>query len=148
VVSCQWKQSFAGLCLYEPLTTNHCEGGDADDAAEPAAVRRPAGPAADKAEDLIVGKWTHTAKKDNSEIVVVLEFLKGGDVTVELKLSTTTQPEKVKGKYKVLDDKTLEIEVTDMGRSKTDKGEFLLSKDRLTLVRKDGGKTEFTRVTK
>src|SRR4051812_20203119 len=81
-------------------------------------------PAADTSAEQILGKWTHTRKEDKAEITVTLEFTKGGDVTVELKTGAL-EATKVKGKYKVLDDKTLEIETLDlMNKPKSDKGEF------------------------
>ena len=50
------------------------------------------------------------------------------------------------GKYKVVDDKTLEFTVTDPGgATKTGSGAFEVSKDKLTLSAKDGKKTEFVR---
>jgi uncharacterized protein (TIGR03066 family) len=112
-----------------------------------AALLAPA--AADKPADLLVGKWTHTEKSDKVEITVVLEFTDKGALSMEMQLPMTKDPIKISGSYKVIDDKTLEITAKDpKGEEKTDKGTFEVTKEKLTLIDKNGKKTEFTKVTK
>jgi uncharacterized protein (TIGR03066 family) len=104
---------------------------------------------ADKPEELIVGKWTHTEKAGANEITVTLEFTKDSKLNMEMTLPNAKDPLKITGSYKVVDDKTLEITAKDpKGDEKTDKGGFEVTKDKLTLIDKTGKKTEFTRVTK
>ena len=97
-------------------------------------------PADDKPKDLIVGKWM--GKDGPAEITI--EFIKDGSLTVQAKAGD--QKFELKGKYKVLDDKNLEVEITFMNETKKEKNEFTVTKEKLTLTDPKGKKQEFTRV--
>ena len=49
------------------------------------------------------------------------------------------------GTYKVVDEKTLEVTITFMGKTMTDKSQFKVSKDTLELTGKDGKSQKFNR---
>ena len=103
--------------------------------------------AADKPEDLIVGKWSHTEKQDKIEVTVSMEFTKDGKITVEMTMPQSKESIKLAGTYKVIDAKTLEVTMKDpTGQEKTEKGGYEVTKEKLTLIDKEGKKTDFTPV--
>jgi uncharacterized protein (TIGR03066 family) len=106
---------------------------------------------ADKPEDLIAGKWTGKQKvkqKDNKEVEVEVDyaFARDGTLKAEIKVPGQAEPVKVTGKWKVIDDKTMEMTITHDGKSTTEQGSYKLTKDRLTLTSKKGVTTELKRV--
>jgi uncharacterized protein (TIGR03066 family) len=107
---------------------------------------------ADKPEDLIVGKWTGKQKvkqKDDKvevEIEVTYVFSRDGTLKAEIKAPGRADPKTVTGKYKILDDKTMEMTITHDGKTMTEQGSYKLTKDTLTLTSKKGVTTELKRV--
>jgi hypothetical protein len=98
-------------------------------------------PKDDKAADLIVGKWVC---KDSPLGEINFEFTKDGTFTEYVGLSG-------KGKYKVVNEKTLELTyMFDDGKSKTYKKKLTVTKDKLTLEPgyAGKGKTVYTRAAK
>jgi uncharacterized protein (TIGR03066 family) len=101
---------------------------------------------ADKPEELILGKWTHTGKVFGNEITVTLEFTKDGNLNTEWTQPMAKDSLKFTGKYKVMEGKTLEVtQMGPKGEEKTGSGSFEVTQDKLTLVDKKGTKTEFIR---
>jgi len=95
--------------------------------------------AQDKPKDLIVGKWQAKEKVGDKEIVATIEFNKDGTMKV------TAEGFNFEGKYKLVDDETLETEVTIAGQTKKDTDKIKITKDKITLTDKNGKKTELTR---
>jgi uncharacterized protein (TIGR03066 family) len=78
--------------------------------------------AADKPQDLIIGKWQPADAKEKAN----LEFLKDG------KLKIGSEQFMLDGTYKFLDDKTLEVKISFMGQEKAVKLNVTVTKDELT----------------
>jgi uncharacterized protein (TIGR03066 family) len=96
---------------------------------------------ADKAAKMLVGKWEATVKSNTGkEIKIQLEFTKDN------KLVVSYSGVKVEGKYKVVDEKTLEVERTFMGKTMKEKNEFKVTKDTLEMKGSRGQSQKFTRV--
>ena len=102
--------------------------------------------AEDKPEELLIGKWHAKLKEDGKEFEVTIEFAKDGTMKAEFKIPDAKEPVTMKGKYKVVDGKVLETEVTFMGETKKDKDTFKVTKDKLTTTDEKGKTIEFTRV--
>lgn len=87
-----------------------------------------------KPKDLIVGKWS-----EKEAGTFTLEFTKDGQ------LSVSVGDKLLKGTYKFVDEKTLEVEIND----KNEKNRLTvekISKQELTLSKDGANKKEFTRV--
>src|SRR5260221_14246443 len=78
--------------------------------------------AADKPQDLIIGKWRQSEGKGH------LEFLKDGKLKFLI-----PQNSSVDGTYKFLDDKTLEIKMSFEGQETKTKLKVTVTKDELTM---------------
>jgi len=97
--------------------------------------------AEDKAKDLIVGKWEPEKQPQGAKVVI--EFTKDGKV-----LMTGSGPDKkefkMEGKYRLPDDKTMEVTFEQNGKSKTDKTTIVkITKDEL-VTKDDKAKEEQT----
>src|SRR5438128_451472 len=79
--------------------------------------------AAEKPQDLIVGKWQPSDAKDKA----TLEFLKDG------KLKITSDQFTVDGSYKFIDDKTMEVKIAFGGQEMAVKLKVTVAKDDLTM---------------
>lgn len=101
--------------------------------------------AADKNQDLIVGKWSPADEKGKG---VTLEFTKGGDLKIGVKNEMVNLD--LSGKYKFSDDKTIEITVEapgGKGEKKTEKIKVVsISADELVVENPQGKKETFKKV--
>ena len=101
--------------------------------------------AEDKAKDLIVGKWEPAKQPQGAKVVI--EFTKDGKV-----LMSGSGPDKkefkMEGKYRLPDDKTMEVTYEQNGKAKTDKTTIVkITKDELvTKDDKDKEEQTFKRV--
>lgn len=93
--------------------------------------------AADKAQDLIVGKWQPTSEEGKE---VTVEFVNDGILKVVARGMT------IEGKYKFLDDDTVEVELTFMGETKKSKIRVKVTKDELITTDESKKEDKFTRV--
>jgi uncharacterized protein (TIGR03066 family) len=100
----------------------------------------------DKPEELIIGKWQGKVKEGDKEFLLTIEFAKDGTFKSEVKLPDAKEPFLIKGKYKVIDGKTLETEATFMGETKKDKDTIKVTKDKLSVTDDKGKTVELTRV--
>lgn len=102
------------------------------------------GDAKDDAAKLLVGKWETKQKLGDKEATAVLDFTKDGKLS--MKLSGPVELS-LNGTYKVLDEKTLEVTITFMQQTKTEKSSFKVSKDTLELTGSQDNKPQkFNRV--
>ena len=98
-----------------------------------------------KAKDLIVGKWEPAKQPQGAKVVI--EFTKDGKV-----LMSGSGPDKkefkMEGKYRLPDDKTMEVTYEQNGKAKTDKTTIVkITKDELvTKDDKDKEEQTFKRV--
>ena len=100
--------------------------------------------AEDKAKDLIVGKWEPVKAPPGAKIVI--EFTKDGKV---LMTGSANQKDiKLEGKYKLTDEKTMQISFEQGGKAKTDTTKIVkLTKDELvTKDENDKEEQSFKRV--
>ncbi len=93
---------------------------------------------ANKPKDQIVGKW----EPADAQGKVVIEFTKDGMV----KVSVAGTEVKIEGKYKFLDDENMQIDLTVMGQSKSDKLKVAIDKDELTTTDSQGKTDKMRRV--
>ena len=92
--------------------------------------------AADKAKDLIVGKWE--INKENQKGTI--EF--GKDNTLKARIKADDNDINITGTYKFLDDDTIEVEMTIMGGSRKHKLKVTVTKDELKTEDPDNGKKD------
>src|SRR5262245_3591145 len=91
-------------------------------------------PAADKDKDkddskkLLVGKWETKQKFRDMEIKIQAEFTKDGELIFSFGQN------KIKGKYSVVDEKTIETEMTVQGKTMKEKVGYKVTKDTLELM--------------
>jgi uncharacterized protein (TIGR03066 family) len=99
-----------------------------------------------KVKDLIVGKWEGKEDVGGKEAKMLVEFTKKGDLKASI--SFDGMDLKVTGKYKFIDDKNIEVDVTGPdGKSKTEKNKIeKLTEQTLILIDPDGKKVELKRV--
>ena len=109
-----------------------------------------AGPALADAKDdaakALVGKWEMKKKMGDVELKGVLSFEKDGKLSMKMDFGGMNIT--AEGKYKLIDGKTLEVTLTFMGKTKTDKSKFKISGDTLELIDPNGKAEKFTRVKK
>ena len=112
-----------------------------------------------KPQDLILGKWRYTEKipgpdKKELEVTVTEEYLKDGTLKGTAEITKGELPPgapkviNMEGKYRFIDDKTMERE-TPGKDGKTEKEKIKIesiSKDKLVASDEKGEKKEFTRV--
>jgi uncharacterized protein (TIGR03066 family) len=98
----------------------------------------------DKPKDLLVGKWQSKEKVGDTEVMTTIDFQKDGKLKIEAAFGD--KKVNIDGKYNVVDDNTIETEVTSMGETKKEKSKFTVTKDKLVMEDKNNKKTEFTRV--
>ena len=97
-----------------------------------------------QAKELLVGKWEAKVKSGDKEATLLLEFDKDGKVS--MKVTGGEKEFTFTGKYKVIDENTLELMTTVNQKTMTDRSKFKVTKDSLELSDKSGGKpTTFTR---
>jgi len=94
------------------------------------------------AEKLIVGKWETKQKLGDKEATATLDFSKDGKLGMKL---TGPAEFELKGSYKVIDENTIEVTITFMDKTMTEKSKFKVSKDTLELSDKSGKTQKFTR---
>jgi len=103
--------------------------------------------AQDKAEveKQLVGKWNIKEKVGEAEVEATIEFTKDGKL--QMKVKSPMGDVALDGTYKVVDKDTLELTVSVMGQSKTDKAKVKVNKDVLELTGSMDNKTQkFNRV--
>jgi len=93
--------------------------------------------AADKAKDLIIGKWEPAG---NQGQVPTIEFTKDG------KLKITIQQMTIEGTYKFLDDNNVEVEISFMGQTQKEKMKVECTKDEMTTTDSKNKAEKFKRV--
>jgi hypothetical protein len=103
---------------------------------------------ADKPEELIVGTWLLKKTQGDVTVEVTITFEKDGTVKGEVKVTGLKDPLPITGKYKLLDEKTIETETTTKGETTRDKGTFTVTKEKLSIVNEKGMTTEFQRASK
>ena len=97
--------------------------------------------AADKAKDLIVGKWE--SEKDKQKFTV--EFAKDGKMSISGKMGDMELV--IKGTYRFTADDILEVTLEFMGEKKTEKLTVTkIDKDAMTLVDEKKEEDKFKRV--
>jgi uncharacterized protein (TIGR03066 family) len=96
--------------------------------------------AQEKVADLIVGKWEAKEKMGDQEVTGILEFTKDG------KLKITFGGINIDGTYKLLSDTEIEVTMTFMGETKTEKSEIKVEKESLEVKNKNGKSTKFKKV--
>jgi uncharacterized protein (TIGR03066 family) len=97
------------------------------------------------AEKALVGKWEAKQKVGDKELKATVDFQKDG----KLVMSVTNTPMgdlKFEGKYKVIDANNLEVTITFMGKTMTEKSKFKVTGDKLEMTDKNDKKETFTRV--
>ncbi len=85
-------------------------------------------------ENVLVGQWQRDDGKET------IEFSQDGAVTIEV-LGATTE-----GKYKLLDDATVQMDITVLDSTVASVFEFSLAEDTLTLTSEDGISATYGRV--
>jgi len=100
------------------------------------------GDAKDDAAKLLVGKWETKQKLGDKEATAILDFSKDGKLAMKL---TGPVDLSLGGTYKVIDEKTIEVTITFMQKTKTEKSQFKVSKDTLELTGDDGKPQKFNR---
>ena len=97
------------------------------------------------AEKALMGKWEAKQKLGDKEIKATVDFQKDG----KLAMSVTNTPMgdlKFEGKYKVLDANQLEVTITFMNKTMTEKSKFKVTGNTLEMTDKNGKTEKFTRV--
>jgi uncharacterized protein (TIGR03066 family) len=97
-------------------------------------------------QELIVGKWHTVEKVGEDQIGVSIEFFKDGTLKGELFLPKDSGKVEVSGKYRFLDDNTLEREVTFMGQTHREKVTATVTKEKYVETDAAGKQTEYVRV--
>jgi uncharacterized protein (TIGR03066 family) len=92
-----------------------------------------------KPKDQIIGKWSG---KDG-ETDLTMEFNKDGTMKTEVKGGLVSGS--VSGKYKFVDDNTIEMEVDVGDQKQTKKARVTIEKDKMTLTDDKDKKLEYTR---
>jgi uncharacterized protein (TIGR03066 family) len=102
--------------------------------------------AQDKAavEKKLQGKWKITQKVGDMDLSAVLEFAQGGKLNLNMK--TPMGDFKADGTYKVLDADNVEITLTFMGQTKTEKSKVKVTDDSLELTDPMNKTEKFTKV--
>ncbi|MBI1917717.1 MAG: hypothetical protein HYS12_23725 [Planctomycetes bacterium] len=100
-------------------------------------------PTKDDAAKLLIGKWETKQKIRDKEATAILEFTKDGKLN--MKLTAQDLDLTLTGSYKLLDEKTLELTVTVMDKTRTEKQKFKVSKDTLELIDKEDKSQKFNR---
>jgi len=133
-------QRLAGVCVAALLIALCVAAGRADDKKDDKK----------KAKDLIVGKWEHTKKEGDVEAKITLDFAKDGKFTMTLEAGALNF--NVKGKYKFVDDKNLELTLQDpqSKEEKTEKVKVVKISDKEVEIEGKGmgDKTEVTKFTR
>jgi uncharacterized protein (TIGR03066 family) len=99
-------------------------------------------PTKDEAAKLIVGKWETKQTIQGKDATATLDFAKDGKLSMKLSGPVDLS---LNGTYKVLDEKTIEVTITFMDKTMTEKTPFKVSKDTLELTGKDNKVQKFTR---
>lgn len=94
----------------------------------------------DKAADLLVGKWEAKEKVGDQEVTGTIEFAKDG------KLKISFGGFNIDGTYKLMGETEIEVTMTFMGETRTEKSEIKVEKEALEIKSKTGKLTKFTRV--
>jgi uncharacterized protein (TIGR03066 family) len=99
-----------------------------------------------KPKDQIVGKWEATESVLGKDVKVVMEFTADGAA----KMSMNAEGQEIpgpSGKYKFIDDNTMEIEYTEDGKTKKDKATIeSISSEKVVMVGEGGKKKELKKV--
>src|SRR5262249_13481734 len=82
------------------------------------------------AEKALMGKWETKQKVGEKEIKAELNFDKDGKLAMKVNMGPGMDLN-FDGKYKVIDEKTIEVTITFMGQTRTEKSTFKVSKDTL-----------------
>jgi len=98
--------------------------------------------AADKPQDLIVGKWAPSNEKNKG---MTFEFTKDGMIKIAIKAEGLSLD--IAGTYKFLDDKTIEMTIENPLKKDEKKSDKItvkaIEKEKLVLVGPDGKEEEF-----
>jgi uncharacterized protein (TIGR03066 family) len=97
------------------------------------------------AEKALLGKWEAKQKVGDKELKATIDFQKAGKLAMNV-AGTPMGDIKFDGTYKVIDDKTIEVTITFMGKTMTEKSKFKITGDKLELTDKNDKKETFTRV--
>ena len=97
------------------------------------------------AEKALLGKWEAKQKVGDKELKATIDFQKDGKLTMNV-AGTPMGDIKFDGKYKVIDAGNIEVTITFMGRTMTEKSKFKITGDKLELTDKNDKKETFMRV--
>jgi uncharacterized protein (TIGR03066 family) len=94
------------------------------------------------AQKALRGKWEATQKMGNVEVNLLLTFEKDGKLS--MKMTGGGRTFNLDGKYKIIDENNMEVTITFMGQTKTEKSKFKVKGDRLELTSRDPNNKEST----
>jgi uncharacterized protein (TIGR03066 family) len=98
-----------------------------------------------KLADALIGKWQGVLKEaDGAELQLKVEFFKDGTLKAEMKHGDDVR--KQDGKYKVIDEKTLETAIKTGDKEEVEKVTVVLDKDKLTVTNSTGRSVELMRL--
>jgi uncharacterized protein (TIGR03066 family) len=92
----------------------------------------------------LMGKWKAEQNVGGRKLTAIIDFQKGGKLAMNI-TGTPMGDIKFDGTYKVIDN-TIEVTITFMGRTGTEKSKFKVTGDKLELTDKNDKKETFTRV--
>jgi uncharacterized protein (TIGR03066 family) len=106
----------------------------------------PAAALAAKPQELIVGKWQTQDNEGGSEINIIVEYLKDGGLKARFEFPKSGSKIEVLGRYRFVDDNTLETEVNFQGELRREKAAISVTKEALVETDAQGKKREYKRV--
>jgi uncharacterized protein (TIGR03066 family) len=106
----------------------------------------PTAASAAKPQELIVGKWQTQEKEGGSEITITVEYLKDGGLKARFEFPKSGSKIDVLGKYRFLDENTLETEVNFQGEVRKEKAAVSVTRDALVETDAQGKKREYKRI--
>jgi uncharacterized protein (TIGR03066 family) len=93
---------------------------------------------------MLLGKWELKTKVGDKELNILVNFEKDNRFALKVSGPGVT-PLTQDGTYKLVDDTTVEVEITHMGQTKKEKSTFAVTKDTLELTDSRGKIDKFTR---
>ena len=99
----------------------------------------------DAAEKALAGKWEAKQNIGGKELKATIDFQKEGKLAMNI-AGTPMGDFKLEGKYKVVDATNIEVTLTFMGKTMTEKSKFKVTGDTLELTDAKGKTEKFTRV--
>ena len=97
------------------------------------------------AEKALAGKWEAKQNIGGKELKATIDFQKAGKLAMNV-AGTPMGDFKLEGTYKVVDGSNIEVTLTFMGKTMTEKSKFKVTGDTLELTDAKGKTEKFTRV--